>query len=342
MRGTTSAKLRVLIVAIVASAGIGAAYSAAFGVLPAPRSLMAGAMVGATICATLAAFELFLLRGGVRGPVRRSFRSLMIMRLLAYTGVIFAVLAVVPPAFAPAADPSIASLSARDVAFSFAASFVVMLSIGLTELVGPRVLVNFAIGRYAEPRLEQRILLFADVAGSTALAERIGDLRFHELLADTFDCLAQAVVDAGGEVHKYVGDEMIAQWPVRTAALNARPAEAVFDAMRRIDAWGSHFRERYGQVPQFRAGLHLGTVAAGEVGDFRREVAFLGDAMNTAARIEQICRELDRPVLASEAFVASAMMPSDIVVEAVGNHPVRGKSEPLRLFSLHRRPNGAL
>jgi adenylate cyclase len=93
---------------------------------------------------------------------------------------------------------------------------------------------------------------------------------------------------------------------------------------------------RYGVAPDFRAGLHLGPVVAGEIGGFKREITYLGDAMNTAARIEQACRDTGHPLLVSKPLLDRAALPPDLVAKSIGAQLMRGKAERLELFAIER------
>jgi adenylate cyclase len=79
---------------------------------------------------------------------------------------------------------------------------------------------------------------------------------------------------------------------------------------------------------------------AGEVGGFKREIALLGDAMNTAARLEQACRATGHALLASRPFLDRTQIPSGIVATSLGSHLLRGKAERLELFALERATPG--
>jgi class 3 adenylate cyclase len=79
---------------------------------------------------------------------------------------------------------------------------------------------------------------------------------------------------------------------------------------------------------------------AGEVGGFKREIALLGDAMNTAARLEQACRTTGHAVLASKPLLDRTEIPAGIVATSLGSHLLRGKSERLELFALERGTEG--
>ncbi len=98
------------------------------------------------------------------------------------------------------------------------------------------------------------------------------------------------MTDFGGEVYRYVGDALIATWPLGTAQENARPIQCLFACRDALDAARPDLLRRYEHLPGFRAAIHSGPLVAGEIGGFKREIALLGDAMNTAARLEQACR----------------------------------------------------
>jgi adenylate cyclase len=81
--------------------------------------------------------------------------------------------------------------------------------------------------------------------------------------------------------------------------------------------------------------VHAGPLVAGEIGGFKREIALLGDTMNTAARIEQACRDTGHDLLASKPMLELTDRPADIVATSIGAHLLRGKSESIELFALH-------
>jgi adenylate cyclase len=206
----------------------------------------------------------------------------------------------------------------------------------VAQLIGPNVLGSLLAGRYYYPREEQRIVLFLDLVGSTSIAERIGNVRFHAMLSETFTRLSRVVTDSGGEVYRYVGDAMIATWPLGTPEENGHAIRCMFACRDTLDAAASHLMDRYGHTPAFRAGVHAGALVAGEIGGFKREIALLGDTMNTAARIEQACRTTGHALLASKPLLDRTVKPADIVATSIGGHRLRGKSEYLELFALER------
>ena len=222
------------------------------------------------------------------------------------------------------------------LALTFPFSILISMTYELIRLVGGRVLVNFLIGRYRRPVREQRVLLFLDLAGSTTLAERMGELRVQDLLTRFFYDIDEAIVTHGGEVHAYVGDEVIVTWPV-----GARPRRSSIDAFfaieDRIAALAGRYRREFGLVPEFRAGIHAGPVVISECGDLHREVAYFGDTMNVAARLQAHCKEAGRRLLVSGDLVRLLPDATDFHVEPLGATELRGRAAPVEVFAVARR-----
>ena len=122
----------------------------------------------------------------------------------------------------------------RIIAVAFVMSIVVAGAYELTRLIGGRVLFNVMIGRYRRPIREERILLFLDLAGSTTLAEKMGEVRVQDLLTRFFYDIDEAITAHGGEVHAYVGDEVIVTWPVTGGRRDRRCLDCFFAIRDRI------------------------------------------------------------------------------------------------------------
>ncbi len=193
-----------------------------------------------------------------------------------------------------------------------------------------------AVPENAVPREEERIVLILDIVDSTGVAERLGNVRFHSLLSDVFVRLSGMVEAHGGEVQRLVGDQIIATWPLCSEQENARAVQCVFACREALDAVRCTLVRRYGEALTFRAALHFGPLAAGEIGGAGPEVVLLGDAMNTAARIEQACRTTGQDTLLSLPLLRRIAMPADLMATSTGSHLLRGKSRRLELFALTR------
>jgi adenylate cyclase len=223
------------------------------------------------------------------------------------------------------------------VAFSFFASLLVMSAFELTRLVGSRVLFNVALGRYRSPVREARVLMFLDLAGSTSLAESMGELRVQGLLTRFFFDIDGAIVAHGGEVHAYVGDEVIVTWPLDERMSSGRCIDCFFAIADSIAERADSYRQEFGMVPSFRAGLHAGHVVISECGSSRRQLAYFGDTVNVTARLQEHCKEVGRNLLVSADLLGRMKLKPAFAVEALGEVRLRGRAAAIELFAVDRR-----
>jgi class 3 adenylate cyclase len=206
----------------------------------------------------------------------------------------------------------------------------------LTRLIGGRALFSVMIGRYRRPIREERVLLFLDLAGSTTLAENMGEVRVQDLLKEFFFDIDQPISAHGGEVHAYVGDEVIVTWRVTPTLPQRRCVDCFFAIEDRIAARAEKYRKEFGLVPEFRAGLHAGWVVVSECGDSRRQVAYFGDAMNVTARLQALCKDAGRTLLVSGDLLRLVEPIEDLIVEPLGPTRLRGRAAPIEVFSVER------
>jgi adenylate cyclase len=212
------------------------------------------------------------------------------------------------------------------------------------RLLGFGTLKSLLIGRYVQPQREQKVFLLIDMNNSTGLAEQLGPVRFHELLNMFFRDIAEAALDCEAEIHKYVGDEAILTWPVSAGPAGAKPASPVlidgdclacpFLARDFIAARGEQYRAQFGAIPGFRAALHCGEIVAGEIGDQRREIAYVGDTLNVAARLLDAAKELGHDMLVSDDLLAQAPLPPGLRTIRLPTLTVRGRTAPLGVSAL--------
>jgi class 3 adenylate cyclase len=225
----------------------------------------------------------------------------------------------------------------RVVALGFFGSLLVGSAYELTRLVGSRVLFNIALGRYRTPVREQRVLMFLDLAGSTSLAEAMGELRVQNLLTRFFDDIDGAIVAHGGEVHAYVGDEVIVTWPLDDAMSDGRCIDCFFAIADCIAEKAESYKREFDMVPSFRAGLHAGAVVISECGSSRRQLAYFGDAVNVTARLQEYCKETGRALLISADLRHHLKPRAGILVEPLGPAQLRGRAAAMEVFAVERR-----
>jgi adenylate cyclase len=301
-------------------------------------SLAAGAVIGLFVTAGFVTFDASWALGLIpRGWRESPFLVVLLTRSLVWLAIIIVGLSV---PLLTVGGLSTADLIDQTFRTAVVACFVAALLFNfvaqVNRLMGRRVLVRLILGRYHRPREEHRVFLLIDLRGSTQIAEQLGNLRYHAFLKRFISDVTGSVVRYRGEVHRYVGDEVILTWTAEEGLRDARCVRAVFAISDTLESERSGYEADFGVVPSFWAGLHLGPVVAGEIGTFKQEIAFLGDTLNVAARIEQACRELQQPFLASAAVISRLALPSEIASESLGGTELRGVDGSVQLLAMTR------
>jgi adenylate cyclase len=203
-----------------------------------------------------------------------------------------------------------------------------------SDSIGPGTLRNFFLGTYHHPFAEERIFMFLDMKSSTTIAEKLGHLKYFEMLKAYFFDLSGAVIDYGGTIYQYAGDEMIICWKLKDGLRENNCIECFFAMKRALERKTSAYHSEFGYLPGFKAGLHFGMVTTGEIGSLKKEIIFTGDVLNTSARIQGLCNHFNTDLLVSEQLINIIQLPETYTVIAVGEQLLKGKSEPTALFSI--------
>jgi adenylate cyclase len=180
----------------------------------------------------------------------------------------------------------------------------------------------------------QAALLCADLRGFTALSDSNPPSQVISALDAWFDRIAGAVHAFGGEVLKFIGDGVLAIFPVVGGAPRGA-CDAALRAVSAARAGMAHLdneRRQRGLPPlPFGAALHLGEMLWGNIGAADRlDFTAIGPAVNLVSRLEGLCRPLGKAVLVSGALAAETEAP----LIALGTHVLRGIASPCAVFTL--------
>lgn len=202
---------------------------------------------------------------------------------------------------------------------------------------GPGNLWKLLIGMYHHPREEERIFMFLDLEASTTHAERLGHVQFSRLIQDCFIDLS-VVIDHYTQIYQYVGDEAILFWDVEDGLRDANCIRAYFKFVERLDSRANYYQSNYGVTPVFKAGVNIGSATVLEIGEIKRDISYLGDVLNTAARIQGKCGDLGERLLISEQLNDRLTnVPEDIERIPIGSMELRGREEAVNIISVRRK-----
>ncbi len=232
----------------------------------------------------------------------------------------------------------------RDDEFGLLSRHFDQMAAGLEE----REVIRATFGRYVAPEVARRLLaehrtelggeerlvtvLFADLRGYSTISERLAPREVVALLNAWLGEMQEAIDAAGGTVIEFLGDAILTVFgaPAPTSDHAERAVRCALEMRRRLVEL-----DRRLEVPlEHRIGVHTGLAVAGNIGSATRtKYTVIGDAVNVAARLEHLNNELGTDILVSGATLA-LVPPGAFAVVDHGDVPVKGRVEPVRVYSL--------
>jgi adenylate cyclase len=199
---------------------------------------------------------------------------------------------------------------------------------------GERILAGDIRRGHAEAM--QAAIWLSDLRGFTALSDRLSPQIVVDILNRYFDCQVPPIRKHGGEILKFMGDGLLAVFPIANDSANlgevcARVLEAAREARANVVAM-RHGSEEAAERFRFGVALHIGGILFGNIGGTGRlDFTCIGPAVNLAARLEKIAGRLGRTVVASSAFAGAGSGEwTDL-----GEFPISGLSSAQRVYGLH-------
>jgi adenylate cyclase len=175
-------------------------------------------------------------------------------------------------------------------------------------------------------------LLVCDIRGFTPMAEKLGEQKIAHLLGHWFRDAGNVVQSAGGIIDKYIGDALLAYWPARDQE-GTESAICLDSALQILQLAANR---TWGEPEQkFRVGiaLHFGRVTSSNIGQVAvRDATIIGDAVNTAFRLEGVMKSLNQNLVMSQDFVT--VLPEGQTLTDFGEFQLKGKSQLVRVYGL--------
>ncbi len=218
------------------------------------------------------------------------------------------------------------------VVASFVFSFIKMAN----EKFGKGTFLKLLLGKYKTPQEEKRIFMFLDLKDSTAIAENLGHYKYSEFIQDCFYDLNAVVPKFNAEIYQYVGDEVVLSWPYKKGLANNNCIDLFFAFQQKKQRKSEYYQNKYGVIPEFKAGLHGGKLMVTEVGVIKKEIAYHGDVINTSARIQGECNTYKVPFLISEKIMQDLKVSAHITSQFLGSVLLKGKQEKVGIHAINQ------
>lgn len=199
--------------------------------------------------------------------------------------------------------------------------------------LGNNALMNY-LGKYHKPKQEKRIFMFLDMKSSTTIAEHIGHQSYFELLKTYYADMTNAILETSGEVYQYVGDEIVVTWKDNKGMHKNNCIQCFIKISEAITQNKDYYIERFGLVPEFKAGFHIGEVTAGEIGIIKKDIIYTGDVLNTTARIQSECNAYNSQTLLSEILFNQLTVEQGYTFVQKDKLLLEGKKEYIQLYDV--------
>jgi adenylate cyclase len=182
-------------------------------------------------------------------------------------------------------------------------------------------------------------ILCADVRGFTNFAEETAPEEVIRRLNGIFDCVGDPVRAAGGEILKFIGDGVLAVFlppdGANVAVVTPAALAAAREILARVETLNATETAAGNPALSLNIALHAGEVTYGNIGTADRlDFTVIGPAVNEAARLEGLCKELGKPILISKSFVRAAQGAREQLL-SVGRYPLRGVREAQEVFTIY-------
>ncbi len=217
----------------------------------------------------------------------------------------------------------------------------IIISIGINffkairQKVGYEKFFRIISGYYRKPKEENRIFIFIDLISSTHYAELLGHKKYSAFLQECFKHLGILEIKYRAMQYQIVGDEVVLSWSADKEKNFRYAVNFYYEFQALLSKKAGFFKKEYGVIPSFTASINAGKIMVAEVGTVKSEIAFHGDVLNTAARIQKQCKSYDRSLLVTDSFVEKFKPFSQgYKTEWVTHDPLTGKSKRVGVYAV--------
>src|SRR3982751_1251370 len=142
------------------------------------------------------------------------------------------------------------------------------------------------------------------------------------------------ILKCSGEIYQYVGDEIIVSWTLSKGLQKNSCIQCFFAMKQALEKQAQKYKDRFGVLPGFKGGFHVGKVTTGEIGVVKKDIMFTGDVLNTTARIQGLCNTYNVDILLSGDLRKMLSPDKTWQMKSMGENELRGRDEKIELFTI--------
>lgn len=221
--------------------------------------------------------------------------------------------------------------------YTFVMLIIIIFSLQVSRKMGQGMLANFVTGRYHNPRHETRIFMFLDLKTSTTIAEKLGDIQYHRLLNQFYFDITKCILITEGEIYRYVGDEVVVSWNMKSGLRNANCIRTYFHAKNEMNRLKEMYFLNFKLVPDFRAFFHCGLIVKGEIGEFKSQIVYHGTPLYDLKAMEKKGTEWNIDLLISGELIQQLSIPIIYSLEKAGAITKKNNNQGLDLYTLKEK-----
>jgi adenylate cyclase len=225
----------------------------------------------------------------------------------------------------------------RFLVYFYISGFLIVFFREVLKRIGRKNARIWLLGLLNKPMEQERIFMFIDMTKSTTIAEQLGHKKFSHLIQDVFNDMS-IVDNYKGQIYNYVGDGAIITWTPRAGLKNYNVLKAYFAFTQLIERRSRYYGRKYGLVPQFKAGAHIGKVMVLLIGQIKRDISYNGDTINTTARIESVCNEYKSKFLISGDLQHAFPQTKQFRFKHMDNLKLKGKNRGVDIIQVKEAP----
>ena len=190
-------------------------------------------------------------------------------------------------------------------------------------------------GYYRKPREEDRIFIFIDLLSSTKYAELLGHKKYSAFIQTCFKQLGLLEIKYRAMQYQIIGDEVVLSWKASQIKNFRNAVNFYYEFIDQLDKKKNRFKKEFGVIPKFTASINSGKIMIAEVGTVKSEIAFHGDVLNTAARIQKQCKRYNKKLLVTKEFYEKFREVSfGYKTEWIALDNLVGKQHPVDIYAI--------